>query len=151
MSDTQETSTPAQEATENTGTDWKAEARKWEARAKENTARIRELEPFEARVRELEESAKSDLDAASKRVTAAETRASEAESRALRFEVAASNGVPADLLVGDTREALEETAQRLLEFRGTRAPYRPTEGYNNDPDSGNERRIFARQLFAPEN
>lgn len=143
MSDTQETSTPAQETTESTGTDWKAEARKWEARAKENTARIRELEPFETRVRELEETAK--------RVTAAETRASEAESRALKFEVAASNGVPADLLVGDTREALEETAQRLLEFRGARAPYRPTEGYNNDPDSGNERRIFARQLFAPEN
>lgn len=96
---------PAQE------TDWKAEARKWEARAKTNITAAEKLA-------EIEEASKTAEQKAAERLQAAETRAAELERKADRAEVAAIKGVPLDLISGTTREEMEESADKLIAFRG---------------------------------
>lgn len=62
-----------------------------------------------------QDAAKTDLQRATERAEAAEKRA-----HALLVEaVAASKGVPASHIVGETREALEASAEQLLAWRGT--------------------------------
>ena len=102
---TEPTATPTPEV------DWKAKSRDWEKRAKENKAAADKLA-------ELEESQKTEAQKLLDRATAAEQRAAAAESKAERARIAAEKGVPADLLVGDTAEALEAFADQLLAFRG---------------------------------
>ena len=97
--------------------DWKAKARDWEKRAKENKAAADKLA-------ELEESQKSEAQKLADRLAAAEQRATQAEAKAERSRIAAEKGVPAELLVGDTAEALESFADALVAFRGE-APKRP--------------------------
>ena len=99
--------TPAQE------TDWKAEARKWEARAKTNITAAEKLA-------EIEEASKTAEQKAAERLQAAESRAAELERKADRAEVAAAKGVPLDLITGTTREEMEESADKLIAFRGER-------------------------------
>ena len=116
-----EPQTPAQgeenQSTEPTATptapevDWKAKSRDWEKRAKENKAAADELAA-------LRESQKSEAQKLIDRATAAEQRAAVAEMKADRARIAAAKNVPADLLVGDTAEALEAFADQLLAFRG---------------------------------
>lgn len=48
----------------------------------------------------------------------AERSAKELQSRLDRLEVAAAKGVPADMLTGDDREAMEVMADRLVAYRG---------------------------------
>lgn len=117
-----EPTTPAQgeaepQPTEPTATptapevDWKAKSREWEKRAKENKAAA-------DRLAELEESQKTEAQKLADRLAAAEQRAAAAETKVERARIAAEKGVPADLLVGDTTEALEAFADQLVAFRG---------------------------------
>ena len=100
------------------GTDWKAEARKWESRAKQNLADAKANEGAAQRLAEIEEAQKTEAQKAQERLEAAEKRAAELELRAARAEVAATKGVPADLLSGSTQEELEASADALIAFRG---------------------------------
>lgn len=144
---------PAQEpdAGESKDIDWVAQARKWEQRAKDANKRVKELEPVAAKAVELEEASKSELQKAQERAEAAERALAEATATAVRAEVAAAKGVPVALLSGDTREALEASADALLAFRDETARkgnYAPSEGRTSNIDKGGELREFTRNLFA---
>lgn len=144
---------PAQEpdAGESKDIDWVAQARKWEQRAKDANRRVKELEPVAAKAVELEEASKSELQKAQERAEAAERALAEATATAARAEVAAAKGVPVALLSGDTREALEASADALLAFRDETARkgnYAPKEGHTSNIDKGSELREFTRNLFA---
>lgn len=141
---------PAQEP-ETTETDWRAMSRKWEQRAKDANAKLKELEPVAAKAVELEEASKSELQKAQERAEAAERALADATATAVRAEVAAAKGVPVALLSGDTREALEASADALLAFRDETARkgnYAPNEGRTSNIDKGGELREFTRNLFA---
>lgn len=147
--DTQETPAPAQEP-DSQDTDWKAEARKWEQRAKDANRRAKELEPLAAKVTEVEEASKSELQKAQERAEAAEEALGEATLVAARAEVAAAKGVPAALLYGDSREALEASADALLAFRDETARkgnYVPSEGRNSNIDKGGDTRAYVNALW----
>lgn len=93
---------PAREAS----TDWKAEARKWEARAKANAAAAKQLEALSEQARAKD----ADLEALRAKVAAFKH---EREVASFKEQVAADTGVPANLLRGDTLEALQEHAADL--------------------------------------
>jgi hypothetical protein len=59
---------------------------------------------------------------AEQRARAAEERVSAMEAEAMRSEIAASKGIPADLLTGSTKDELEASAAKLAEFRGDSKP-----------------------------
>ncbi|MFM8155501.1 MAG: hypothetical protein ACKOAF_05430 [Actinomycetes bacterium] len=117
---------------------WKSLSRKHEARAKDNADKAKRLD-------EIEEQSKSDLQKAIERAEKAEAQSAEAELKAIRAEVAASKGVPADMLRGETLEALTESADRLLEFRGTSAtppaPSSEGQGKRGEPIGGKSDQI----------
>ena len=148
--ETVEVEAAAQEP-ETTETDWRAMSRKWEQRAKDANAKLKELEPVAAKAVELEEASKSELQKAQERAEAAERALADATVAAARAEVAAAKGVPVALLSGDTREALEASADALLAFRDETARkgnYAPNEGRTSNIDKGGELREFTRNLFA---
>lgn len=143
---------PAQEpdAGESKDIDWVAQARKWEQRAKDANKRVKELEPVAAKAVELEEASKSELQKAQERAEAAERALAEATATAARAEVAAAKGVPVALLSGDTREALEASADALLAFRDETARkgnYAPSEGRTSNIDKGGDTRAFVNTLW----
>lgn len=110
-----------------------------------------ELKAKAARLSELEEASKSELQKAQERAEAAEKALAAATVTAARAEVAAAKGVPLALLSGDTREALEASADALLAFRDETARkgnYAPNEGRTSNIDKGGELREFTRNLFA---
>lgn len=144
---------PAQEpdAGESKDIDWVAQARKWEQRAKDANRRVKELEPVAAKVTELEEASKSELQKAQERAQQLEQALAETQSKALRAEVSAAKGVPAGLLSGDSREALETSADAILTFRDKTARkgnYAPSEGRTSTDPVDTEKREFVRNLFA---
>ena len=148
--ETVEVEAAAQEP-ETTETDWRAMSRKWEQRAKDANAKLKELEPVAAKAVELEEASKSELQKAQERAEAAERALADATATAVRAEVAAAKGVPVALLSGDTREALEASADALLAFRDETARkgnYAPNEGRTSNIDKGSELREFTRNLFS---
>ena len=148
--ETVEVEAAAQEP-ETTETDWRAMSRKWEQRAKDANAKLKELEPVAAKAVELEEASKSELQKAQERAEAAERALADATVAAARAEVAAAKGVPVALLSGDTRDALEASADALLAFRDETARkgnYAPNEGRTSNIDKGGELREFTRNLFA---
>ena len=148
--ETVEVEAAAQEP-ETTETDWRAMSRKWEQRAKDANAKLKELDPVAAKAVELEEASKSELQKAQERAEAAERALADATATAVRAEVAAAKGVPVALLSGDTREALEASADALLAFRDETARkgnYAPNEGRTSNIDKGGELREFTRNLFA---
>lgn len=110
-----------------------------------------ELKAKAARLSELEEASKSELQKAQERAEAAERALADATATAARAEVAAAKGVPVALLSGDTKEALEASADALLAFRDETARkgnYAPSEGRTSNIDKGGELREFTRNLFA---
>ena len=82
-------------------TDWKAEARKWESRAKANHDAARQLAELQDAQRTDAEKL-ADAQATIKRFEATEQRRSWAD------EVSSDTGVPANLLSGDTLEAMPQ-------------------------------------------
>lgn len=84
-------------------------------KAEERFAGYEDLKAKAEQFDAAQDAAKTDLQRATERAETAEKRA-----HALLVEaVAASKGVPASHIVGDTREALEASADQLLAWRGT--------------------------------
>lgn len=82
----------------------------------------KELEPLADEARKLREAAKSDTERLTEQVTSAASRADAAEAKLLRYEVAASAGIPLDQahrLVGATREELEADAKTFASMLGS--------------------------------
>lgn len=96
-------------------TDWKAEARKWEARAKANSKAAEELETA---TRQAEES-KTEAEKLAKQLDDIKAKAQQEEAQrkaeTLRAETAARLGIPdTGILTGDTKESVEQSAERIL-------------------------------------
>ena len=127
MSENTEITANAGEEAETTEVEFKAPTSQEELDRIINTAVARthkkygdyeELRAKAEKLAEIEEANKTEAEKNAERLAAAEAKATELESRALRSEVAASKGVPSNLLTGSTREELESSADALLEFRG---------------------------------
>lgn len=136
-------------AQEETGTDWKAEARKWEERAKANTAKVKDLQ---TKVSALDGS-KSELDKALERIGKLEQANADLERAKITAEIAAVKQVDASLLTGSTREEIEAFADRLIAWRGgqPKQAAAPALGYqpSNDPRTSAAHQVV-RGLFNKE-
>ena len=106
-------------------TDWEAEARKWKDLSRKNEARAKDNAEKARLYDKAQEEGKSELQKALDAAQKAEARASALEAQVLRAKVAAAKGVDADLLAGSTQEELEESADKLLAWRGDKTPKAP--------------------------
>lgn len=111
-------------------TDWKTEARKWEQRAKENLTAAKANEDAAKRLAEYEESQKSEAQKLQEERDKANADLASERAARLRAEVAASKGIPANLLSGSTQEELEASADALIAFKGdvAKGPVIPGQG-----------------------
>jgi pyruvate/2-oxoglutarate dehydrogenase complex dihydrolipoamide acyltransferase (E2) component len=120
------------EATEPTSSnDLSAEVEKWKAMSKKNEQRAKENLDKAKRFDEFEEANKTDMEKLLARAEAAEKAVLDASARTLRAEVAASKGVPLELLSGVTQEELEASADIALAFKGTMPKAATSEGAGN--------------------
>ena len=149
--------TPSQEATEPHGeaqtTDWEAKyreavshSRKWEQRAKDNSAAAAELE-------KLKESSLSEAEKTAKRLKELESEnaAMKAERQHAEWaaQVSKDTGVPADLLHGDSLEAMGEYAKKLDQWAHPKPKGMPNQGGKPDhPAKGQETRDFVNRMFS---
>lgn len=89
----------------------------------------------EARIKEFEDAQKTEAEKQAERLAAIERENVELRSAKTRAEVAATKGVPADLLTGSTQAELEASADALIAFKGAQEPqklYVPSEGRSAD-------------------
>lgn len=114
-------------ATKPQGEDWKAkyeqavaQSRKWEERSKANADKAKAYDELADKAATSEAS-----------LTEAERELSETKHKLAVAEVAASAGVPASLLKGDTVEELQSSAAALKEFAASQVP-----GYPADKGAG---------------
>ncbi|MDU3821166.1 MAG: hypothetical protein E7G59_02495 [Cutibacterium granulosum] len=147
MSETTETvETQTQDAASQTDeskpakTDWKAEARKWESRAKANHDAARQLAELQDAQRTDAEKL-ADARATIKRFEAAEQRRSWAD------EVSSDTGVPANLLSGDTLEAMRSSAEALTTWAAETRKTRQVIDHTRTPNTSDTTSTFMRQLF----
>jgi len=147
MSETTETvETQTQDAASQTDeskpaeTDWKAEARKWESRAKANHDAARQLAELQDAQRTDAEKL-ADAQATIKRFEAAEQRRSWAD------EVSSDTGVPANLLSGDTLEAMRSSAEALTTWAAETRKTHPAIDHTRTPNTSDTTSTFMRQLF----
>lgn len=144
---TEETQVPVEAGAEDKAgtTDWKREARKWEDRAKESFAELK-------RLREQDDASKTEMERALERITRLEEENKAKDAEILRQSVAEAKGVPADLLVGSSRDDLEAHAEKILAFRGETpaGPYVPKAGSHPAPPQPSEERKFVNTIFRSE-
>jgi hypothetical protein len=103
----------------------------------ENARQRKALKDAEVKLREYEDRDKTELEKVTSRAETAEKTASEATGRLLRYEVAAAKGLTmdwVDRMRGDTRDELEQDADRLLEQLGEQ--YRPPTASTQAFDGG---------------
>lgn len=147
MSETTETiETQTQDAASQTAeskpaeTDWKAEARKWESRAKANHDAARQLAELQDAQRTDAEKL-ADARATIKRFEAAEQR------RGWADEVSSDTGVPANLLSGDTLEAMRSSAEALTTWAAETRKTHQVIDHTRTPNTSDTTSTFMRQLF----
>lgn len=147
MSETTDaTETQTQDAAPQTGeskpaeTDWKAEARKWESRAKANHDAARQLAELQDAQRTDAEKL-ADAQATIKRFEAAEQR------RGWADEVSSDTGVPANLLSGDTLEAMRSSAEALTTWAAETRKTHQVIDHTRTPNTSDTTSTFMRQLF----
>lgn len=121
-------------------TDWKAEARKWESRAKANHDAARQLAELQDAQRTDAEKL-ADAQATIKRFEAAEQRRSWAD------EVSSDTGVPANLLSGDTLEAMRSSAEALTTWAAETRKAHSVIDHTRTPNTSDTASTFMRQLF----
>jgi D-aminopeptidase len=120
---------------------WKGLARKHETQAKANADKAKAYDELVAQLtgaKSEADKAKSEAATLAERIAALEKDNKEATQSALRARIANTKGVPEALLSGDTKEALEASADELLAWRGDK-PAVPTtnmQGKQGDPISG---------------
>jgi hypothetical protein len=93
-----------------------AEERKAKREAEKRAADL------EARLKQLEDRDKSEAERLAERAAAAEQQAQQREQELARYKVAATTGVPADLLSGADEDAISDHAARLIAWRDASAP-----------------------------
>ena len=141
MEDTEQVTAGAN-APANDVQDWQAEAAKWKAQAEANASKAA---AFDAQ----EEAAKTEMQKLMDAKAAAEQTAALATQQLLRSEVARAKNVPAELLVGDSKEQLEASAKALLDFQATFVPTAPTshgQGKVGDPPAGQPEQLTRASL-----
>lgn len=121
-------------------TDWKAEARKWESRAKANHDAARQLAELQDAQRTDAEKL-ADARATIKRFEAAEQR------RGWADEVSSDTGVPANLLSGDTLEAMRSSAEALTTWAAETRKAHSVIDHTRTPNTSDTASTFMRQLF----
>ncbi|GAA1148471.1 hypothetical protein GCM10009651_36410 [Microbacterium natoriense] len=97
-----------------------------------------ELKAKAEKFAEWENSQKTEAEKQKEALEVARRELAEARLVATRAQVAASKGVPAELLSGSTQEELEASASALIAFKGQQADPRlvvPTEGRTVTPGS----------------
>ena len=140
--------TSQNEVVEGAGPDWKAESRKWEARAKENLAAAKANEEAAKRLAEIEESQKTEAQKQQEALEKAQAELAELRVAKTRAEVAATKGVPVELLNGSTQEELEASADAIIAFKGEQPPNPfpkadPSQGVHNSISGGTNAERFA--------
>lgn len=133
---------------------WKAQARKHEKAwlAKSGDLSLEGIEALKAKAAkfdELEEASKSELQKQTERATRAESDRAALQLRVERAEVAATKGVPVELLAGSTREELEAAADALIAFKGVapKAPPATGQGNQGEPLHGQSEQITSRDVL----
>ena len=121
-------------------------------RLKRERAKFQDYETFKQKAEQfdkLEEANKTELQKATEKATALEAELStlkkNEEIRLLRDKVAKENGIPAELLSGNTEEECANQAKALIAFKGSNS------GYPTIRDGGevqNTNKGTARQQFA---
>lgn len=110
--------TGAQEAAvEQKPTDWEAEAAKWKRLSRENEARAKSNAEKAKKFDEVEAANRTELEKVQARAEELEAKVREAT----RAAVAASHGVPAELVTGVTEEEMTASAETLKQWRGEHA------------------------------
>lgn len=94
---------------------WKAMSRKNEDKAKSLAEKAKQFD-------ELEDAKKTELQKAQEENERLRLELATEKGGTLKADIAKAKGVPADLLVGETKEALEAHADTLLAFKGVTAP-----------------------------
>ncbi|PLS30095.1 heavy metal transporter [Bifidobacterium margollesii] len=134
-------------------TDWEAKyretlahSREWEKRAKDNKAAAAELE-------KLKESTLSESERTAKHIRELETENAAMKTERQHAEWAAQvskdTGVPADLLHGDSLEAMGEYAKALDQWAHPKPKGMPDQGGRPDhPARGQETRDFVNRMFS---
>ena len=106
-------------------TDWEAEARKWKDLSRKNEARAKDNAEKARLYDKAQEEGKSELQKALDAAQKAESRAAALEAQVLCAKVAAPKGVDAELMAGSPQEEQEESADKLLAWRGDKTPKAP--------------------------
>lgn len=121
------------------------------ARVRKEAARYRternELKPLAEQAQAAEDAKKSELEKAQERIAALEAEKREAEQSAARAAVAATTGVPAEFIHGDTEEQMQEYAQRLAEAMGKKPTLPHVAAVGRSGEVPNDRDAFARGFF----
>ena len=118
------------------------------ARERAKFADYDEVKAKADKLAEFEDAQKTEAQKAQERLEAAEKRAVELELKATRAEVAATKGVPVELLSGSTQAELEAAADALIAFKGTapNGPVLPDQG-KSPTTQANTERDFIKGLF----
>jgi hypothetical protein len=98
------------------------------ARAKELADRLKELEPLAKAARERDEAEKSETTKLNEALAGERDARGKAEVALLRYTIAATKGVPSELvkfLTGSSKEEIEQSAAELLEAVGNNKPAMP--------------------------
>jgi ABC-type transporter Mla subunit MlaD len=98
-----------------------AEERKAKREAEKRAAEL------ESRLKAFEDRDKTEAERLAERAAAAEQQAQQREQELARYKVAATTGVPADLLSGADEDAISDHAARLIAWRDASAPQTPTD------------------------
>lgn len=131
--DEQEQAPQEGQESHDTGTDWKAEARKWETRAKENRAAVQERDALQEQLTQVQE-----------RVSAFEAQQ---ERAGWARAAAADAGVPVDLVRGETQEEMVAHANALREALSARGPVVMSQGKTGKVDVTDPKINAVRGLF----
>lgn len=131
--------------------DYKAALAAARKEAAANRVANKELKAKAAKFDELEESKKSELEKAQELIATLQAEKAEAVLAGLRSSIAATHGVPAELLTGDDEEALVASAVALKEWHEAAqseshkgAPTVPSVGRDS---GGADRDAIARQIL----
>lgn len=118
---------------------WKANSRKWENLAKQNANAAKEAEELKRKLAESQ-------DVAAKATAEAQQLKAQREYEELRAQVAEEMGVPADLVIGDTKEEMADFATRLKAYLpDSTKPVVNSDGFAPTDTNGSK---ATRELFA---
>jgi nucleotide-binding universal stress UspA family protein len=105
--------------------DWQKEAEKWKALSRKNEESAKANAGAAAELQTIKDSQLNAEQKAQKAAEKAVAEATAAKTELARYRVAASKGVPAELLTGADETTLNAQADALLAFMGRQTPTPP--------------------------